>query len=112
MNEFRREEMPCARKEHRCDLCHTAIRKGKKYVRVVCSNDGYIYDNSYHTYCHDLVERYCRSRDCDDPYDDWRVLDDIAETVCEDCGMRKECNFGYWWSPLCPKVNAEYRRKK
>lgn len=112
MNELFRQETPCARKEHLCDLCGETIYKGKRYVHLVQTSDGIFFNSHYHEDCYDLIERYCRTRDMDDPYEDAMVLDDIRERVCDDCDVRPKCQFGYRRTPLCPRVNSKYLMEK
>lgn len=112
MNEFRREETPHARKDHTCDLCNGKIAKGNEYIHSVCFEDGYCFNNHYHRYCYDLIERYCRSLDEGDCYDEWNVLCDIRERVCESCCYKDNCEFGFEKSPQCVHVNAKYRKEK
>lgn len=109
MDEFFREETPCARKEHRCDLCHVRIKKGEKYKRIVQSEDGYIFDDRYHTGCWDLMRRYSATRDyCGMGFDRSELIDDIRERVCYDCTHQSDC---FRQILMCPRVAERYLRK-
>lgn len=111
MDEFRREKTPCARKEHRCDLCHQMIAKGEKYVHIVSSDSGYIWDYKYHGDCYALIERYCRAEQPCDSYDDYLVIDDVVDRVCYDCVAHGKCKYkdNYRGCVRCEKVIDTYR---
>lgn len=110
MDEFLRKETPRARKEHKCDLCHQMIAPGEKYVHIVSSDSGYIWDFKYHGACYNLIERYCRAEQPCDSYDDYAVIDDVIERVCCDCIDRLECK--YRNRVRCKKVIDTYRKDK
>lgn len=48
---FYREDLPVARKSHRCFGCRTSINVGKRYLRVTASYDGVPYSYAYHLGC-------------------------------------------------------------
>lgn len=112
MDEFRREETPCARKEHRCDLCHQMIAKGERYVHIVSSDSGDVFDSKYHTGCCNLVERYVRNEGgYVDNFDEYNVIEDIFDRVCFDCVHRAGCeipNTKYREIATCPHVVERY----
>lgn len=111
MDEFCREETPHARKEHRCDLCHTTISKGERYVHIVQSADGDVFDSKYHTGCYDLIERYVKEMGgYVDPYDDENVTDDIQDRLCWCCERIGECGLTNREVATCPIVARTYLR--
>lgn len=108
MDGFCREETPRARKEHRCDLCCGVIEKGERYVHIVSSEDGYIFDKKYHVGCNDLVERYVRDNDgYVEHFDEYRVMEDIFDRVCTDCVHKEGCEKEI---ATCPHVVERYLR--
>lgn len=111
MDEFRREETPCARKEHRCDLCHQMIAKGEKYVHIVSSDSGDVFDSKYHTGCYDLVCRYITNEGgYVDAFDEANVIDAMQDRVCLDCAHKAECELKYRQTPTCPHIVERYLR--
>lgn len=114
MDEFYREETPRARKEHKCDLCYGTIPKGERYVHVVQSTDGNVFDSKYHTGCYDLVNRYVRNEGgYVDDFKEYDVIEDIFDRVCFDCVNRTGCeipNIRYYEIVTCPHVVERYLR--
>ena len=108
MDEFFREETPCARKEHHCDLCYGKIEKGEKYEHVVQSESGYVFDDKYHMGCWNLACRYLATRDYNDNFDRSELIDDIRERVCCDCIHQSDC---FRQILTCSHVAEKYLRK-
>ena len=109
MDEFCKEKAPIARKEHKCDLCHGTIAKGERYVHIVQSTDGDIFDSKYHTVCCDLIRRYAKEMGgYVYPYDDENVTDDIQDRLCCDCERIGECGLTDRKVATCPFVVKKY----
>ena len=109
MDEFRKETTPRARKEHKCDLCRGVIEVGERYVHIVRSTDGEVFDDKYHIGCCCLIERYVKNMGgYVDPYEDDNVIDDIRDTVCCDCDHIAECGLKYRQIATCPNVVKRY----
>ena len=71
-------------KERKCSLCGETIEVGERYSRYSGKYEGDFFDEKYHIDCYDLIGKYCLSTG-ENEYDDWCVMDWIADRVCSDC---------------------------
>ena len=115
--EFYRESKPIAKNEHKCDLCCRNINKGEEYIRITCKCTGEdLFTLKLHLTCHDLVQRYTKTLDWNDYWNEDDVINSIHDRVCCDCEHLKDCKymykgdgtFNYREVCLCHKVISSY----
>jgi len=84
MIEFSTTKKMKSRKQRKCSLCRETIEVGERYARYSGKYEGDFFDEKYHIGCYNLIGEYCLSTG-ENEYDDWCVMDWIADRVCSDC---------------------------
>jgi len=79
-----------ARKDHKCSLCGTAIKKGDKYIDFAGKYYDF-YSGKHHEKCEDLIIKYCEvNQEKEYTYD--VVLDWIYDENCRNCDKGDDCD--------------------
>ena len=79
MAEILNEKCQKARKEYFCMLCGEKIKKGEKYIRQRCKEDGQLYDFICHRGCEKIIEKL------QEEFDPLTVQEGVNDSVFESC---------------------------
>lgn len=90
MSDFHSSRTSTARKSHTCSLCGQEITVGEKYARRTGKWCGDFYNQYFHLFCQDLVEKYCYESREEGWYDYW-IHDWLYDKYCRNCSKKDEC---------------------
>ena len=83
MIELWNESMPKARREHKCECCGGAIKRGDKYKREWGKYDGEFFTRALHLRCAAFERVYCANVENEFTWDD--IDDYIRDVYCPQC---------------------------
>ena len=102
---FQTSKLQKANKEHKCDLCGTAIKPGERYWRITGKWYNGFYDTKLHKSCNALIDKYTEAAQ-EWEWDEDSVLEWISDKACGECNHKDDddCSYSYKETSRCPKV--------
>lgn len=112
MLEFYNKSQPKARKDHVCEFCGQAIRKGEKYSYETGKYEGEIFARKLCLVCKNILDEF--GRDSGESEFEWYWITDwLSDFFCYDCEHGTKGKDDCEMQPQnCPLIRSKFETKE
>lgn len=112
MLEFYNQSKPKARKDHVCEFCGQAIRKGEKYSYETGKYEGEMFARKLCLVCKNILDNFCNESGDEEFSWDW-ITDWLCDLYCYDCEHGTKGKDDCEMQPQnCPLIRKKFEPKE